>query len=448
VESKQNKLVILGAGESGVGAAYLAQQKGYDVFVSDFGAIDAHYKKQLQDWDIRFEENQHTEQEILNAVEVIKSPGIPDKAAVIKKLKEKGIPVISEIEFAGRYTKAKIIGITGSNGKTTTTSLTYHILKNAELNVGLAGNIGKSFAYQVATEKYDYYVLELSSFMLDDMYQFKADIGVLLNITPDHLDRYDYKLENYAASKFRITQNQTANDYFIYCADDPETIKGIAARKFEAKQLPFSIKKKTDPGAHLEKDNIVINTLKEHFQMSINDLALQGKHNLYNSMAAGIVAKVLELSNPLIRESMASFKNIEHRLEFVAKISGISFINDSKATNVNSTWYALESMSSEVVLILGGVDKGNDYNMLKDLVKQRVKAIVCLGKDNRRIHEAFDDSVEIIVNTFSAQEAAQVAYHLAKKGDTVLLSPACASFDLFKNYEDRGRQFKQAVKEL
>ncbi|MGZ3836145.1 MAG: UDP-N-acetylmuramoyl-L-alanine--D-glutamate ligase [Mucilaginibacter sp.] len=448
MESKLNRLVVLGAGESGVGAAYLAQQRGYEVFVSDFGAIADHYKKQLQDWGIRFEENQHTEVEILNAVEVVKSPGIPDKAPIIKKLKESKTPVISEIEFAGRYTDAKIIGITGSNGKTTTSSLTYFILKNAGLNVGLAGNIGKSFAYQVATEKFDHYVLELSSFMLDDMYQFKVDIGVLLNITPDHLDRYDYKLENYAASKFRITQNQTASDYFIYCADDPETIKGMEGKIFEAQQLPFSIKKKTIPGAYLDEDNIVINILKEHFQMSINDLALQGKHNLYNSMASGIVAKVLELRNPIIRESMGGFKSIEHRLEFVAKISGISFINDSKATNVNSTWYALESMTSNVVLILGGVDKGNDYSMLKDLVKQKVKAIVCLGKDNRRIHDAFEDTVEIIVNTFSAQEAAQVAYHLAKKGDTVLLSPACASFDLFKNYEDRGRQFKQAVKEL
>ncbi|MDB5137255.1 MAG: murD [Mucilaginibacter sp.] len=446
--TNKNQIVILGAAESGVGAAYLAQQQGYEVFVSDFGAIADHYKRQLQEWNIRFEENQHTEAEILKAVEVIKSPGIPDKAPIVKKLKEQRIPVISEIEFAGRYTDAKIIGITGSNGKTTTSSLTYHILKNAGLNVGLAGNIGKSFAYQVATEKFDHYVLELSSFMLDDMYQFKADIGVLLNITPDHLDRYDYKLENYAASKFRITQNQTANDYFIYCADDPETIKGMEGRMFEAQQLQFSIKKKTIPGAYLDEDNIVINTLKEHFKMSINDLALQGKHNLYNSMASGIVAKVLELRNETIRESMGSFRNIEHRLEFVAKISGISFINDSKATNVNSTWYALESMSSDVVLILGGVDKGNDYNMLKDLVKHKVKAIVCLGKDNRRIHDAFEDDVEIIVNTFSAQEAAQVAYHLAKKGDTVLLSPACASFDLFKNYEDRGRQFKQAVKEL
>ncbi|MFI5136846.1 MAG: UDP-N-acetylmuramoyl-L-alanine--D-glutamate ligase [Sphingobacteriales bacterium] len=443
-----NKIVILGAGESGVGAAYLAQQQGYDVFVSDFGGIADDYKKQLQDWGIRFEENRHTEEEILKAAEVIKSPGIPDKAPVIKKIKERNIPVISEIEFAGRYTSAKIIGITGSNGKTTTTSLTYHILKNAGLNVGLAGNIGKSFAYQVATEKFDLYVLELSSFMLDDMYKFKADIAVLLNITPDHLDRYDYKLENYAASKFRIAQNQTASDYFIYCADDPETIKGMTGRNFDAQRLPFSIQKKVEPGAYLEQDNIVINTHQQHFQMSITELALQGKHNIYNSMASGIIAKVLELRNPVIRESMGNFKSIEHRLESVGKISGISFINDSKATNVNSTWYALESMTSDVILILGGVDKGNDYSMLKSLVRQKVKAIVCLGKDNKRIHDAFEDDVELIVNTSSAEEAAQVAYHLASKGDTVLLSPACASFDLFKNYEDRGRQFKQAVKEL
>lgn len=445
---KQNRLVVLGAGESGAGAAYLAQQQGYDVFVSDFGAIADQYKKQLQDWNIRFEENKHTEADILNATEVVKSPGIPEKAPIIKKLKEKGVPVISEIEFAGRYTNANIIGITGSNGKTTTTSLTYFILKNAGLNVGLAGNIGKSFAYQVATENFDHYVLELSSFMLDDMFRFRVNIAVLLNITPDHLDRYDYKLENYAASKFRITQNQTGSDYFIYCDDDPETLKVMDGKKIEAQQLPFSIKKKLSPGAYLDQDQLIINILKEHFQMSINELALQGKHNIYNSMASGIVAKVLELRNETIRESMGGFKNIEHRLEFVAKISGISFINDSKATNVNSTWYALESMSTEVVLILGGVDKGNDYSMLKDLVKHKVKAIVCLGKDNRRIHDAFEDDVEVIVNTFSAQEAVQVAYHLAKKGDTVLLSPACASFDLFKNYEDRGRQFKQAVKEL
>ncbi|MFD2147837.1 UDP-N-acetylmuramoyl-L-alanine--D-glutamate ligase [Mucilaginibacter antarcticus] len=441
-------IAILGAGESGVGAAYLAQQQGYDVFVSDFGAIAGHYKKQLQDWGIRFEEQQHTEAEILKAVEVIKSPGIPDTAPVIKKIKESGIPVISEIEFAGRYTDAKIVGITGSNGKTTTTSLTYFILKNAGLNVGLAGNIGKSFAYQVATEKFDWYVLELSSFMLDDMFSFKADIGVLLNITPDHLDRYDYKMDNYTASKLRITQNQTADDVFIYCADDAETTKGMQGNTYKAQLLPFSIEKQITPGAYLDNDNIVINTTQEHFTMSINDLALQGKHNIYNSMASGIVAKVLELRSDTLRDSLATFKNIEHRLEFVGKISGISFINDSKATNVNSTWYALESMTSDVVLILGGVDKGNDYNMLKDLIKQKVKAIVCLGKDNQRLHEAFEDDVDIIVNTSSAATAAQTAYHLATKGDTVLLSPACASFDLFKNYEDRGDQFKAAVKEL
>lgn len=442
-------LVVLGAGESGAGAAYLAQQQGYEVFVSDFGAIADKYKQQLQDWNIRFEEKQHTEDEILKAVEVVKSPGIPEKAPIVKKLREKGIPVISEIEFAGRYTDAKMICITGSNGKTTTTSLTYHILKNAGLNVGLAGNIGKSFAYQVATEKFDTYVLEISSFMLDDMYEFKADIAVLLNITPDHLDRYDYKLENYAASKFRIVQNQTAADYFIYCADDPETIKGMAERTFAAQLLPFSIEKKAIPGAYLENQNLIIETTNQaQFKMSIHDLALQGKHNIYNSMASGIVSRVLDLRDRTIRESMETFQNIPHRLEFVANISGISFINDSKATNVNSTWYALESMNTDVVLILGGVDKGNDYTMLRDLVRQKVKAIVCLGKDNRRIHDAFDDDVEIIVNTFSASEAAQVAYHLAKKGDTVLLSPACASFDLFKNYEDRGDQFKEAVREL
>jgi UDP-N-acetylmuramoylalanine--D-glutamate ligase len=442
------RLAILGAGESGVGAAYLAQQQGYDVFVSDFGEIADNYKQQLTDWKIPFEEKQHTEDSILNAVEVIKSPGIPEKAPIVRKIKEKGIPVISEIEFAGRYTNAKIIGITGSNGKTTTTSLTYHILKNAGLNVGLAGNIGKSFAYQVATGQFDYYVLEISSFMLDDMYDFKADIAVLLNITPDHLDRYDYKFENYAASKFRITQNQTGADHFIYCADDPETMKVMATRNFTAQLLPFSIQETINKGAYLDHDNIVINIHQPQFQMSLKELALQGKHNVYNSMASGIVAKLLDIRNETLRESMGDFKNIEHRLESVGKISGISFINDSKATNVNSTWYALESMPGEVVLILGGVDKGNDYSMLKELVKQKVKAIVCLGKDNERIHRAFEDVVDVIVNTSSAAEAVQTSYYLATKGDTVLLSPACASFDLFKNYEDRGRQFKQAVKEL
>ena len=444
-------IVVLGAGESGTGAALLAQKMGYAVFVSDFGPIAYQYKKELEQALIPFEENQHTEDRILTANEVIKSPGIPDKAPIIKKLIERNIPIISEIEFASRYTKAKLISITGSNGKTTTTMLTYHILRSAGLNVGLAGNIGKSFAKQVAFEDFEYYVLEISSFMLDNMYSFKADIAVLLNITPDHLDRYDYKMENYSDSKFRIIQNQQVDDVFIYCADDEEVKKGLSKRIINSKTYPFSIEKTLEQGAFLQEEQIIINlhhTNQEFLTMSLKDLALQGKHNLYNSMASGIVAKVLELRNETIRESMGSFTNIEHRLEHVAKISGIDFINDSKATNVNSTWYALESMPGDVVLILGGVDKGNDYRMLKDLVKSKVKSIVCLGKDNKSIHEAFEDDVEVIVNTFSANEAVKIAYHLAKKGDTVLLSPACASFDLFKNYEDRGNQFKKAVKEL
>ncbi len=449
--NKSKYIVVLGAGESGLGAAILAQKQGFEVFVSDFGSIANEYKQELNQFGIGYEENQHTEEKILSATEVIKSPGIPDKAPIIKKLAEKNIPVISEIEFAGRYTGAKLICITGSNGKSTTTMLTYHILKNAGLNVGLGGNIGKSFAKQVALEKFDYYVLEISSFMLDNMYRFKADIAVLLNITPDHLDRYEYQMQNYSDSKLRIIQNQTENDVFIYCADDEETLKGLKKHKVQAKPYPFSIQKMMETGAYLDNNNIIINlhqTNQELFSMSITELALQGKHNVYNSMASGIIAKVLELRNESIRESMGSFSNIAHRLEHVAKISGIDFINDSKATNVNSTWYALESMPGGVVLILGGVDKGNDYNMLKDLVKNKVKSIVCLGEDNKRIHEAFEDDVELIVNTFSAREAVEMAYHLAKKGDTVLLSPACASFDLFKNYEDRGNQFKQAVKEL
>ena len=444
-------IVVLGAGESGTGAALLAQKMGYAIFVSDFGPIAYQYKKELEQAVIPFEENQHTEDRILTANEVIKSPGIPDKAPIIKKLIERNIPIISEIEFASRYTKAKLISITGSNGKTTTTMLTYHILRSAGLNVGLAGNIGKSFAKQVAFEDFEYYVLEISSFMLDNMYSFKADIAVLLNITPDHLDRYDYKMENYSDSKFRIIQNQQVDDVFIYCADDEEVKKGLSKRIINSKTYPFSIEKTLEHGAFLQGEQIIINlhhTNQEFLTMSLKDLALQGKHNMYNSMASGIVAKVLELRNETIRESMGSFTNIEHRLEHVAKISGIDFINDSKATNVNSTWYALESMPGDVVLILGGVDKGNDYRMLKDLVKSKVKSIVCLGKDNKSIHEAFEDDVEVIVNTFSANEAVQIAYHLAKKGDTVLLSPACASFDLFKNYEDRGNQFKKAVKEL
>jgi len=446
---QKGRIVILGAGESGYGAALLAQKQGFDVFVSDAGKIALQYKDKLNAAGIPFEEGEHTEALILNAIEVIKSPGIPDTVGIVKAIREKNIPVISEIEFAKRYTKAKTICITGSNGKTTTSTLIYHLLKKAGINASLAGNIGKSFAAQVVADEHDWYVLEISSFMLDNMYEFKADIAVLLNITPDHLDRYEYKMANYAASKMRITQNQTDADYFIYCADDEETIKILKTMQLQARQFPFSILNQINPGAYLEDDLIHINiNSKEPLSMSIAALALQGKHNIYNSMASGIVAKVLDIRNETIREGMGDIKNIEHRLEHVARISGVEYINDSKATNVNSTWYALESVNTEIVLIMGGVDKGNDYDMLKDLVKSKVKAIVCLGKNNKRIHEAFEDDVDIIVNTFSASEAVQVAYHLAKKGDTVLLSPACASFDLFTSYEDRGNQFKQAVKEL
>ena len=446
---EKGRIVILGAGESGYGAALLAQKQGFDVFVSDAGTIAPVYKAKLNALNVPFEEGQHTRELIINATTAIKSPGIPETAPMVKELLAANVSVISEIEFAKRYTKAKTICITGSNGKTTTSTLIYHLLKKAGINASLAGNIGKSFAAQVAEDKYDWYVLEISSFMLDNMYEFKADIAVLLNITPDHLDRYEYKMANYAASKMRITQNQTAADYFVYCADDAETMKMLQTMKLQARQFPFSILNHVDEGAWVEDDLIHINiNSKDRFTMSIAELALQGKHNIYNSMASGIVAKVLDIRNATIREGMGDIKNIEHRMEFVAKISGVAYINDSKATNVNSTWYALESVSTDVVLIMGGVDKGNDYEMLKDLVKDKVKAIVCLGKNNKRIHEAFEDDVDIIVNTFSADEAVQVAYHLAKKGDTVLLSPACASFDLFTSYEDRGLQFKKAVKEL
>ncbi|MEO5911552.1 MAG: UDP-N-acetylmuramoyl-L-alanine--D-glutamate ligase [Pelobium sp.] len=443
------RLVILGAGESGVGAAILAQQQGFDVFISDFGTIKEAYQQELLALNIPFEAEQHTEELILNADEVVKSPGIPDKAGIIRKLRDQGTSIISEIEFAGRYSQAKMICITGSNGKSTTTMLTYHIMEKAGLNVGLAGNIGKSFARQVALANHDYYVLEISSFMLDNMYAFKADIAVLLNITPDHLDRYDYQMANYIKSKFRIVQNQTQSDHFIYCDDDQEISSFMETASIKSQKHPFSIEHEIKNGAYLNSDKLMINlTNTDQFEMTIKDLALQGKHNVYNSMASGIVARILEIRSETVRESMSNFKNIEHRLEFVANISGISFVNDSKATNVNSTWYALESMNTDVVLIMGGVDKGNDYEMLKDLVRQKVKAIICLGKDNKALHSAFEDEVEIMVNTFSAREAVEIAYHLAKKGSTVLLSPACASFDLFKNYEDRGDQFKAAVKEL
>jgi UDP-N-acetylmuramoylalanine--D-glutamate ligase len=442
------KITVLGGGESGTGAAILAKRKGFEVFLSDSGMLKDIYQKMLNDEGIEWEHGQHSEERILSATEVIKSPGIPEKAPLIKKLRAQNTPVISEIEFAARYTNAKMICITGTNGKTTTTLLTYHILKNAGLNVGLAGNIGHSFAYQVATENFDFYVLELSSFMLDDMYEFKADIAILTNITPDHLDRYEYKIENYVDSKFRITQNQTSADYFIYCTDDELTQSGLERHKINATMIPFSIQKELNEGAFLNGNNININILNHTFIMTIQELALQGKHNVYNSMASGIASRLLEIRSESLKQSLSDFKNAEHRLEHVAKIQNVEFINDSKATNVNSAWYALESVNTPIVWIAGGVDKGNDYTILKNLVKDKVRAIVCLGVDNEKLHEAFSDVVDVMVNAGSAKEAAELSYHLAQKGDTVLLSPACASFDLFKNYEDRGEQFKAAVKEL
>ena len=445
---EKNKLVILGGGESGVGAAILGAKKGFEVFVSDFGEIKEEYKSVLQQRGLKYEEKQHTEAIILDADLVVKSPGIPEKAPIIVKLREKGIQVISEIEFAGRYTKAKTICITGSNGKTTTTLLTYEILKRAGLNVGLAGNVGKSFALQVAEENFDYYVIELSSFQLDGMIDFRADIGVLMNITPDHLDRYDYKMQNYTDSKMRITQNQTPDDWFVYCADDPIILDEIAKRDIKARMVPFTIMKIQTEGAWVENDMMKINVNNKTFDMTIYELALQGKHNLNNSMAAGISASILQLRKEGIRECLSDFQGVEHRLERFLRVHNIEFINDSKATNVNSVWYALESMNTPVIWIVGGVDKGNDYSMLFDLVKEKVKAIVCLGKDNSKIISEFDGKVKEIVDTKSIEEAVRSAYFLAEKGDTVLLSPACASFDLFKNYEDRGNQFKQAVKNL
>lgn len=438
----------MGAAESGVGAAILAQKQGYDVFVSDLSRIADNYKTHLTERNIQFEEGCHTDSLILNADEVVKSPGIPDKAAVIKKIKSANINIVSEIEFASRFTNAKMIAITGTNGKSTTTLLTYHILKKAGVNVGLAGNIGKSFAWQVAEENFDHYVLELSSFQLDDMYTFKADIAVLLNITPDHLDRYEYSIQNYIDAKFRIIQNQTAEDAFIYCFDDAVVKTEVLKRNPLATCYPFSIRQDEGMSAFVNDNNLYLNIHNNLFTMSIFELALQGKHNLYNSMAAGVAARILDIRKESIRESFADFRNAEHRMEFVNTVHGIDFINDSKATNVNSAWFALESMQKPVVWILGGVDKGNEYEMLNDLVKEKVKAIVCLGKDNKKIHEAFGSIVSDITDTLSAQEAVSVAYQKGKKGDVVLLSPCCASFDLFKNYEDRGRQFKAAVKAL
>lgn len=442
------RIVILGAGESGSGAAVLAKRKGYDVFVSDIGLIKEKYKQILTAENIVFEEGQHTIENIVSATEVIKSPGIPEKTEVLKTIREKNIPVISEIEFGARYTNSKFICITGSNGKTTTSLLTYHILKKAGFNVAVGGNVGKSFAMQVANHNYDYWVLELSSFQLDDMNSFKADIAILLNITPDHLDRYEYKIENYVASKFKIINNQTKQDAFIYCDEDPLTRDALTKIKVESTKYPFSLNNTPGSVAYLEQQQLNINLNNNKFTMYIHDLALTGKHNAYNSMAAGIAARLLDIRKEIIRESLSDFQNVEHRLEHVTCVHGIDFINDSKATNVNSTWYALESMIKPVVLILGGVDKGNNYATLNELVKEKVVAIICLGIDNKKIHKAFGGLVETIVDAGSAEEAVRQGYRLAKKDQVVLLSPACASFDLFENYEDRGQKFKKAVKSL
>jgi UDP-N-acetylmuramoylalanine--D-glutamate ligase len=442
------RIVILGGGESGAGAAVLAKKQGLDVFVSDLSTIQPQYKELLDKHLIPYEENQHSENKILNADEVIKSPGIPDKAPIIQKLHEQGIPVISEIEFAGRYKRKKTICITGSNGKTTTTMLTWHILKNAGLNVGLAGNVGNSFALQVAEANYDYYVIELSSFQLDGMYDFKANIAVLLNITPDHLDRYNYEMQNYVHSKMRIIRNQTAEDAFIFWNDDPLIRGEIDKTQPEAALYPFALQKANGVIAYTENKQIIIETPKGIFAMEDELIALTGEHNMYNSLAAGIAAKLMDIKNDDIRQSLSNFKGVEHRLEKVARVRGVEYINDSKATNVNSTWYALQSMKTPVVLILGGTDKGNDYRLIESLVKDKCRVLIFLGKDNTKLHAFFDGKVERTIDVHSMQDAVSQAYDIAEKGDTVLLSPCCASFDLFKNYEDRGTQFKTCVRNL
>jgi UDP-N-acetylmuramoylalanine--D-glutamate ligase len=442
------RLVVLGGGESGVGTAILGKQKGFDVFVSDSKSISEKYKQVLIHHEIDFEENQHTEAAILNANVVMKSPGIPEKVHIVKKLLEMKIPVISEIEFAGQFTNATILGITGSNGKTTTTMLTHHILKNAGLNVGMGGNIGKSFAQLVAEESYENYVLELSSFQLDGVEKFNSHIAILTNITPDHLDRYDYDFNKYIASKFKITKNQTANDYLIYDADNEAISQWLQTNTTKATLVPFSIEKELEFGAFLKENILTTNIQKEQFTMPLTGLTLKGKHNTKNAMAATLAAQLLKVRKDFIKESLENFEGAEHRLEFVAKINGVEYINDSKATNVNATFYALECMDNTTIWIVGGVDKGNDYNDLLPLVREKVKAIVCLGIDNEKIKDTFGSVVDIIVETAGAEEAVKVAQKLSEKGDVVLLSPACASFDLFENYEDRGRQFKNAVKNL
>ena len=443
-----SRVVVLGGGESGVGSAVLAKVKGFDVFLSDMGNISEKYVAMLQEWNIPFEQGGHTEELILNADEVIKSPGIPSTASMVQKIEDKGIKVISEIEFAGRYDSAKKVCITGSNGKTTTTSLIYHLLQQAGLNVGLGGNIGKSYAYQVATEKFDIYVLELSSFQLDNVYDFKADIAVITNITPDHLDRYGYNMENYVKSKFRITRNMSDEDCFIFCSDDEITINHLNKIVVKAKQLPFTQKEEVQQGAFLQDDRIIVRYKEQECDMYLQELALGGRHNVYNSMAAALAAKAMDIDNAAIREGLATFQAVEHRLENVLSIKDVLNINDSKATNVDAAWYALECQTRPVVWLVGGTDKGNDYSSLVPLAKEKVKAIICMGLDNAKIHAAFEDAVPQMYDVTSAQDAVQTAHRIAASGDVVLLSPCCASFDLFKNYEDRGRQFKDAVRNL
>lgn len=444
----KKRMVILGAGESGVGAAILAKAKGFDVFVSDLSSIKPKYKDMLNARDIRWEEGQHTEADILNADEIVKSPGIPDKAPMIKKLKEQSTPIISEIEFAGRYTDSEMICITGSNGKTTTTMLTYHILKDAGVDVGLAGNVGNSLALQVAEHPHAVYVIELSSFQLDNMYDFKADIAVILNITPDHLDRYNYEMQNYVDAKFRILQNQTKEDVFIFWNDDPIIAREIAKRHPIATLYPFATTHESGVKGYVDNKQIVIETSKGTFTMEQDLLALTGTHNLYNSLASGIAAKVVDIHDEKIRASLSDFTGVEHRLEKVARVRGVDYINDSKATNVNSCWYALQSMTTPVVLILGGTDKGNDYTEIEALVKSKVRALIFLGVNNDKLHDFFDGKVVLVEDAHSMEEAVSKAYELSEKGDTVLLSPCCASFDLFRSYEDRGDQFKVCVRNL
>ncbi len=442
------RVVVLGGAESGVGAAVLAKVKGFDVFLSDKGQIKKEYADTLRKWDIPFEEGQHTEDLILNADEVVKSPGIPGTVPMVQKIREKGIRVVSEIEFASRYDSAKKICITGSNGKTTTTSLIYHVLVQAGLNVGLGGNIGKSYAYQVATEHFDYYVLEISSFQLDDIYDFRPDIAIITNITPDHLDRYDHKMENYVAAKFKITKNLTEEDCFIFDSDDAITVGHLNKIVLRCKMLPFSQEKEVKQGAFLRDDKIILRMNEEETDIFLQELALGGRHNIYNSMAAALAARAAGIENEVIRKSLATFQPIEHRLEPVLSIKDVLYINDSKATNVDSAWYALECQKRPVVWIVGGTDKGNDYSVLNDLVKEKVKGIVCLGVDNAKIHAAFGGMVAEMADALSAKEAVEKAAAMAAPGDVVLLSPCCASFDLFKNYEDRGEQFKAAVRNL